>query len=345
MKRLLLILILCGFCHGQVTLSGTVSVSGTASLTSVVSTPTAPTPTFSADTGAAQDVTITAAASVICYTTNGTDPAASTPGTCSAGTTYSAPVHITSTTTFKALATAVGSNNSVIASQTYTISAGVPITHVASGTGCSKSAASTNAGAATVVWTCTPGAANRALAIGAECSGVGTATLAALTASPSSGWTFTPMTTVTSAGGAAWFATWGTITPNTTSTTFTATFTGLTNCQNFTAYFSDEFQNADTAGGTTTFYSHVTPATQTGCATTTANTTSSNANDAVWALCLDNLPYPSSWADTGNGWATGVSDQNGDATIWKAGSGVLTPGWTGSSGAGSFTTTIAIKAQ
>lgn len=62
-----------------------------------------------------------------CYTTDGSTPAASTPGTCSHGTTYSGPVTLSSTTTLQALATKSGSTNSGVYSQTYTL-AGSPTT-------------------------------------------------------------------------------------------------------------------------------------------------------------------------------------------------------------------------
>jgi hypothetical protein len=57
----------------------------------------------------------------ICYTTDGSTPAASTPGTCSTGTAYSSPVSLTTTTTLKALGTLSGYTNSGVVSATYTI--------------------------------------------------------------------------------------------------------------------------------------------------------------------------------------------------------------------------------
>lgn len=63
------------------------------------------------------------AGATICYTTDGSTPAASTPGTCSHGTTYSTAITLSSTTTLKALATLSAETNSSVYSQTYTLSA------------------------------------------------------------------------------------------------------------------------------------------------------------------------------------------------------------------------------
>ena len=56
-----------------------------------------------------------------CYTTDGTDPTASTPGTCSAGSTYSSPVTLNADTSLKVLATKTGLENSAILTQTYIV--------------------------------------------------------------------------------------------------------------------------------------------------------------------------------------------------------------------------------
>lgn len=70
-----------------------------------------------------QTVTLTNATSgaTICYTTDGSDPAATTAGTCSHGTAYSGPVTVSSTTTLKAIGTEAGYANSPELSSTYTI--------------------------------------------------------------------------------------------------------------------------------------------------------------------------------------------------------------------------------
>ena len=84
-------------------------------------------PNFSVSGGAYyidQSITITDATNgaTICYTTDGSDPAAATPGTCSSGSTYSTAVTVTSgATTLKALGTKAGSINSTIQSAAYTV--------------------------------------------------------------------------------------------------------------------------------------------------------------------------------------------------------------------------------
>lgn len=81
-------------------------------------------PSFSPGGGtflALPSVTIThPAGSTACYTTDGSTPAASTPGTCSHGTTYSSPVTIPSSgTVLQAIATESGFLNSSVTSATY----------------------------------------------------------------------------------------------------------------------------------------------------------------------------------------------------------------------------------
>lgn len=89
------------------------------------------TPAFTDATGTynndlSETITVASpASSVICYTTDGTTPAATTPGTCSTGTTYSGAVSITATaTTLKAIGTKVGYVNSAVQSATYTLAVG-----------------------------------------------------------------------------------------------------------------------------------------------------------------------------------------------------------------------------
>jgi len=87
------------------------------------------TPTDSPGAGtysSTQSVTLSDAtgSAVICYTVDGSTPAASTPGTCSAGTTYSGAFNIASTTTLKAIGTKTGLSNSAVLTSVYTISGG-----------------------------------------------------------------------------------------------------------------------------------------------------------------------------------------------------------------------------
>ncbi len=91
-------------------------------------TPTAATPTSSLTPGTyvgAQTTTLstTTPGAVICYTTDGTTPAAATPGTCSHGTQISSgtSVSIPSTLTILAIATNAGYINSSVGSFAYTI--------------------------------------------------------------------------------------------------------------------------------------------------------------------------------------------------------------------------------
>jgi len=65
----------------------------------------------------------------ICYTTDGSTPAASTPGTCSHGSTYSSGISTASTTTYKMLGTKSGFTNSAVVTVVYTITVG-PITAI-----------------------------------------------------------------------------------------------------------------------------------------------------------------------------------------------------------------------
>jgi chitobiase/beta-hexosaminidase-like protein len=83
-------------------------------------------PTFSPVAGSyssAQSVTLstTTSGAIICYTTDGSDPAASTPGTCSAGSTYSTPISVSVSETIKALGTKAAYSNSTISSAAYTL--------------------------------------------------------------------------------------------------------------------------------------------------------------------------------------------------------------------------------
>jgi hypothetical protein len=82
-------------------------------------------PTFSPGTSSfvtSTSVTITCPTGATCgYTTDGTAPTATTPGTISHGTVYSAPLTFTATTNLQAIATQAGQVNSAITSATYTL--------------------------------------------------------------------------------------------------------------------------------------------------------------------------------------------------------------------------------
>jgi hypothetical protein len=106
-------------------------------------TPTVATPTASPVAGtysSTQSVTLatTTAGAAICYTTNGSTPAATTAGTCDAGsTTYSGAITVSATTTIKALGTLSANTNSSVATFAYTITiptVATPTTSPAAGT-------------------------------------------------------------------------------------------------------------------------------------------------------------------------------------------------------------------
>lgn len=90
------------------------------------------TPTFAPTAGTyhtVQDVTITCATSgaAIHFTTDGSTPTAASP-------TYAGAVHVATTTTIKAMATAAGMTDSAVASATYTLQAATPVISPAAGT-------------------------------------------------------------------------------------------------------------------------------------------------------------------------------------------------------------------
>ena len=82
-------------------------------------------PTFSPGAGSyssAQTVTISLpAGATVCYTTDGSTPAATAPGTCSHGTTYSVPVTVAASETVSAIATESTWTNSTVGTAAYTI--------------------------------------------------------------------------------------------------------------------------------------------------------------------------------------------------------------------------------
>ena len=102
--------------------------SAVGSATYTVTSPVVATPTFSpapGTYGSSQSVTLTTTtpSAVICYTTNGSTPTATTAGTCdgSPTQTYSGPIAVSSTTTIKAIGTLASFTNSSAATGAYTI--------------------------------------------------------------------------------------------------------------------------------------------------------------------------------------------------------------------------------
>lgn len=95
--------------------------------------PTVATPTASpaaGSYGSTQSVTLstTTGGATICYTIDGSTPTATTPGTCSHGTTYSTAITVAVTTTINAIGTLSGDTNSSLGTFPYTIL--VPIKNV-----------------------------------------------------------------------------------------------------------------------------------------------------------------------------------------------------------------------
>ena len=132
MRILSLFFISCGIICGQI-LSGVVVSHGPASGGTVAN----PSTTNSGGSCSGSDgagwscsgtTTVSMAdstsGSTICYRTDATDPAATTPGTCDAGsTTYSSGISTASTTTYKMIGTKAGMTNSGVVTVVYTISA------------------------------------------------------------------------------------------------------------------------------------------------------------------------------------------------------------------------------
>lgn len=199
------------------------------------------------------------------------------------------------------------------------------VAHVAGG--CSAGGTGTS-GTNAFTFSCTASATNDAVVFEVSCTGGGTPTAVTLTAT---GWTITALSAVYGSATAGRTATFGAITPNTSAATFTATFTGGSDCSTFTLHQQDEFSGVDTTGGTTTFDAHNQSTNTTGgCSGITV--TPANANDAVWWGCVDSVTALS------GGYTVGQDDAGGDRTEFKiltGGSGVAqSPGYTSS---GAFT--------
>src|SRR5690349_14959982 len=99
----------------------------------------------------------------------------------------------------------------------------------------------------TFTFTASANAANEAVVIGVNCVSSTAATTVSLTAP---GWTFTQLGNIAFSGASS-AAAFGAISPDTTSATFTVTWTGAGSCT-FHREMGDEFAGTDTTGGTTT---------------------------------------------------------------------------------------------
>lgn len=146
-----------GTCSHGTTYSGAITVAVTTTIKAIgtlsgdtnssvatfayVIAPLVATPTASPVAGtysSTQTVTLSTSTggATICYTIDGTTPAATTPGTCSHGTTYSGTISVATTTTIKALGTLSGDTNSSVATFAYVISpiVGTPTASPVAGT-------------------------------------------------------------------------------------------------------------------------------------------------------------------------------------------------------------------
>jgi hypothetical protein len=102
--------------------SATYSLVG-ATVTDVPTALPPPRTYFSAQTVTLSDAT---SGAVICYTTDGTMPAATTAGTCSTGHTYTTPISVSTSQTITAIGTTTGLSNSAPAAFVYAIAIATP---------------------------------------------------------------------------------------------------------------------------------------------------------------------------------------------------------------------------
>lgn len=93
----------------------------------VVSNPTLSPGTGTYSTTTPVTITTSTSGATICYTIDGSTPAASA-GSCSHGTTYTSAISVATTTTIKTIATKSGATNSNVVSATYTLGAPVVLT-------------------------------------------------------------------------------------------------------------------------------------------------------------------------------------------------------------------------
>ncbi len=170
-----------------------------------------------------------------------------------------------------------------------------------------------NSSSLTFTFTGSANAANEAVVVGVDCVSNTAATAVSLTGS---GWTFTQLGGIGFSGSSS-AAVFGAISPNTTSATFTVTWTGAGSCT-FHREMGDEFGGVNTTGGTTTFDCGTTCSGGSNNAHSTngscsVNVTTGSANEAVWGVC-----WPSSSVTAlGTGYSAGANDAQGDRAEYK----------------------------
>jgi hypothetical protein len=149
----------------------------------------------------------------------------------------------------------------------------------------------------------------------------------------SPGWTITQRIAPASTGSNSWGATFVAIAPDTTLDPFVATFTGASDCNNFSIVLGGEFSGNDKTGGTTTFNAvGSNSGAASTCNQTAANITPPLGNESVWAACL----LGSATTATAP-WTLGAADGVGNSAeyqVLSGGAGVAqTPAFNGTSGA------------
>ena len=170
-----------------------------------------------------------------------------------------------------------------------------------------------NSSSLTFTFSASANAANEAVVVGVDCVSNTAATAVSLTGS---GWTFTQLGGIGFSGSSS-AAVFGAISPNTTSATFTVTWTGAGSCT-FHREMGDEFGGVNTTGGTTTFDCGTTCSGGSNNAHSTngscsVNVTTGSANEAVWGVC-----WPSSSVTAlGTGYSAGANDAQGDRAEYK----------------------------
>jgi hypothetical protein len=232
----------------------------------------------------------------------------STP-TCSS-TTYTSPVTVSVSETLEAIGCQSGYTNSSVASAAYVIGGVAYVT----GAG-AEASQSTNS------WTFgyTASATNNALAIFVQCH-ASTGTISSITLS-SPGWTISQLvpleTSVTSDSGSLF----GAVAPNTSASTFTVTFNGVSDCNSSSTYMIGEFTGNNPGGGSSTFpASNGLGATTGGCTQSAAGISPASNNNAAVFFCLDAPTATSSPWNQGatNGTTTGMTEYQ----VLSGGSGV-----------------------